>query len=138
MFASVVLISGGYGNHGDGEQSVEIYHPDEQSSCKIRDLPESRWGHTQDGSLLCGGDEPGCWWTEGCKTKRSCRRWNPVTGAWDLEIEPLTELRYGHVSWTPADGTATYLMGGDLSEKTSDVIENGRVKASFPLQYVTR
>ena len=132
MFTTVVLISGGYVGHGDGEQSVEIYHPDKQSSCKIPDLPESRFVHTQDGGMLCGGLKSG-----NEAPERSCRRWNPDTGAWDLEIESLTKDRYGHVSWTPADGSATYLMGGGWSEKTSEVIENGQVKASFNLQYVT-
>ena len=124
MFTTVVLISGGFGE--EQSKSVEIYHPD-KDSCKIPDLPESRYDHTQDGGMLCGGSY----------TRRSCRRWNPDTGAWDLEIESLTEKRYNHVSWTPADGSATYLMGGGWSDKTSEVIENGRVKASFPLQYNT-
>merc|ERR1719500_2579518 len=67
-----VLITGGY-----GQQSAEIYQPHRDSSCVLPDLPEERFGHTQDGSLLCGGWE----------TDRFCRRWNPKTGSWDLVPE---------------------------------------------------
>ena len=73
MIASAVLITGG--------GSAEIYHPDRDSVCVLPDLPDSRLSHTQDGSLMCGG------W-ELC---RSCRRWNPESGAWDLVTEALTE-----------------------------------------------
>ena len=30
--------------------------------------------------------------------------------AWDLVTESLTEERYTHISWTPADGPLTYLL----------------------------
>ena len=124
-----MLITGGEGLYVG--QSVEIYHPDRKSACKIHYLPGSRAKHTQDGSLLCGG--------KGQKTYRSCERWNADTGAWDLVTESLTEGRWGHTSWTPADGAVTYLMGGDWpSYDTSEVIDqdNG-VTSSFPLQYDT-
>ena len=107
--------------------SAEIYHPDRDSACVLPDLPDELVGHTQDGSLMCGG------WN----TRRSCRRWNPETGAWDLVTESLTGERAGHISWTPADGSVTYLMGGYTPE-TYDVIdqENG-VITSHPLQHGT-
>ena len=123
-----VLISGGNGN---GANSVEIYHPDRDSACVLPDIPDRRVGHTQDGSLLCGG---GGWYTG-----RTCHRWNPDTGAWDLVIESLTEGRWAHNSWTPADGSVTYLMGGRWgSTKTSEAIDkdNG-VTTSFPLEHET-
>ena len=128
-----MLISGGYVGHGDGQQSVEIYHPDKQSSCKIPDLPESRFVHTQDGGMLCGGLKSG-----NEAPERSCRRWNPDTGAWDLEIESLTKERFNHISWTPADGTVTYLIGGSWSSLTSEAIDKDYVvTSSFPLQHWT-
>ena len=120
---SAVLITGGYG----AQQSAEIYHPDRDFACVLPDIPYRRQDHTQDGSLMCGGSP----------TFRSCRRWNPDTGAWDLVTESLTEDRRCHISWTPADGSGTYLMGG-WSDKTSEVIDkdNG-VTSSFPLQHRT-
>ena len=119
---SAVLITGGFGG---AEQSAEIYHPDRDTPCVLPDLPDLRYGHTQDGGLMCGGDS----------TRRSCRRWNPDTGAWDLVTDSLIEERAEHISWTPVDGTVTYLMGGDYSPYASDVIDNHNniVRASFPI-----
>merc|ERR1739844_679418 len=79
-----VLITGGW----DTGRSAEIYHPDRDSACVLPDLPDGRWDHTQDVSLLCGGWE----------RPKSCRRWN--TGAWDLVTESLRESRASHTSWT--------------------------------------
>ena len=95
-----VLITGGYG----AEQTAEIYHPDRDAPCVIRNIPDERWSHTQDGSLVCGG----------FAERFSCRRWNPDTRAWDLVTDSLTGLRYEHTSWTPAPGSVTYLMGAGL------------------------
>ena len=112
-------------------QSAEIYHPDRDTPCVLPDLPYSHSEHTQDGSLVCGGS----------RTRRSCRRWNADTGAWDLVTESLTKIRMRHISWTPTDGSVTYLMGGYLgsqSSKTSEAIDqdNG-VTSSFPLKHRT-
>ena len=124
MFTPAVLITGGIGTW----QSAKIYHPDRDFVCVLPDLPDEREGHTQDGSLLCGG------W----RTFRSCRRWNPDTGAWDLVTESLTENRTERISWTPADGSVTYLLGGARSKNTSEVIDYyNDARASFPLQHDT-
>ena len=122
---TAVLITGSW----DGAaQSAEIYHPDRKSACIIPDLPDRRAYHTQDSTLVCGG-----FWT-----RRSCRRWNADTGAWDLVTESLTEKRWDHISWTPADGSVTYLMGGYSCDNTSDVIDNdGSVSTSFPMRNST-
>merc|ERR1712079_153574 len=106
-----VVITGGYDY--DATKSAEIYHPDKDTPCVLPDLPDKREDHTQDGSLMCGGYD----------TTRSCRKWNPDTGAWDEVTTSLTHQRYHHVSWTPADGSGTYLMGGFASERTSDIID---------------
>ena len=124
-----MLITGGGEGGSDTQQSAKIYHPDNDSACILPDIPDERAFHSQDGSLMCGG----------VHTPRSCRRWNPDTGAWDLVTESLTEDRMAHISWTPADGSVTYLMGGDYgAEKTSEAIDkdNG-VRLSFPLQHET-
>ena len=122
---SAVFITGG---EGAAEQSAEIYHPDRDNHCVLPDLPDHREHHTQDGSLVCGG----------LYTPRSCRRWNADTGTWDLVTESLTEDRYAHFSWTTADGSVTYLMGGWESEKTSEAIDKDNVvTSSFPLQHKT-
>ena len=127
MFTSAVVITGGNGEAWS-QQSAEIYHLGRDSPCVLPDLPDDRTFHTQDGSLMCGG----------LNTKRSCRRWNNGKGTWDLVTESLTEDRVNHISWTPADGSVTYLMGGWLSPGTSEAIDqenNGFVTSSFPLKH---
>ena len=129
---SAVLITGGILSH----QSAEIYHPDRDIPCVIGNFPDTyRHYHTQDGSLLCGGGS----------TLRSCRRWNADTGAWDLVTGSLTENRWRQNSWTPADGSVTYLIGGygsemDGSDTTSEKLQhdNNKVSVSFPLKHRTR
>jgi len=52
--------------------------------------------------------------------------------------ESLRERRTYHTSWTPADGSVTYLMGGVWSDKTSEVIDkDNSVTSSFPLRHKT-
>ena len=69
------------------------------------------------------------------------RRWNPDTGAWDEVTNvtnSLTHERAEHVSWTPADGSGTYLMGGRVDGWTSEIIDtDGNVGSSFSLSYNT-
>ena len=88
-------------------------------------------GHTQDGSMICGGPY----------TSRSCRRWNNETGTWDLVTESLTGDRLFHVSWTPEDSSVTYLMGSSWtsSGRTSEVIDQDiqSAVATFSLKYDT-
>jgi len=59
------------------------------------------------------------------------------TGAWDLVTESLKEDRHGHTSWTIADGSVTYMMGGRGSATISEVIYNDSIRASFPLKHST-
>ena len=128
MVTEAVLITGG--------KSVEMYHPDRDSPCVLPDLPDLRHSHSQDGSLVCGGYET--------EAERSCRRWNPESGAWDLVTDALTEDRWGHISWTPANGSVTYLIGGGFSSdgttETSEIVnqDDKSVNASFPLQHRTK
>ena len=121
-----MLITGGRG----AGKSVDIYHTNRGSSFILPDIPDEGFGHTQDGSLMCGGSEEG---------RRSCRRWNPNTGAWDLVTESLTVDRVFHISWTPADGSVTYLMGGlGSAGKTSEIIDKDYgVRSSFLLKHRT-
>ena len=123
-----MLITGGRGK--GAYSSAEIYHPDRENPCVLPDLYWDRVSHTQDGSLVCGG--------EYTFTPRSCRRWNADTGNWDLLNYSLTENRMHHIAWTPVDGSVTYLMGGEESLTTSDAIhKNNSVTSSFPLKHRT-
>ena len=134
---SAVLITGG---NGFSNGSVEIYHPDRESPCVLPDLPEERHEHTQDGSLICGGDAPWDSKPTRYETSYSCHRWNTNTGAWDLVSHFLRRDRVGHISWTPTNGSVTYLMGGvdPKSKTTSEVIsQDNKISTSFPLKHWT-
>ena len=109
-------------------RSAEIYHSARDTPCVLPLLPELRIYHDQDGSLVCGGKH----------TDESCRKWNPNTGDWDLVTESLIQYRRGHTTWTPLDGSGTYLMGGYYSGQTSEVLDlENNVRSSFPLKYDT-
>ena len=129
MLILAVLMTGGYWGQRDRDlpKSAEIYHPDSGSACILPDLPDNREGHTQNGLLLCGG----------VFTDKSCRKWNTIMGSWDLVTESLTWFRQHHTSWTPVNGSVTYLMGGSPSAYQSEAVEldNGQVNESFPLQH---
>ena len=125
---TAVLITGGYFS----KASAEIHYPGRDSPCVIANIPYNLSGHSQDGSLMCGGQD----------TLRSCQMWNADTGAWELVTESLTEDRDNHTSWTPADRAVTYLMGGAGSGTTSDILQHDNNKVStstsFPLKHDTQ
>ena len=82
--------------------------------------------------MMCGGK-----WTP-----KSCRRWNADTGDWDLVTEALRRPREYHISWTPADGTVTYLMGGSWSgilRTSSEMLQHdkNKVSKSFSMKHNT-
>ena len=124
------MVITGSSNDYDTGHTAEIYHPDRDTPCVLPDLPHWLEYHTQDGSLMCGGGY----------TEISCWRWNPDTGAWDELANSLAQARYGHVSWTPADGSGTYLIGGNFydSQRTSEIVDtDGNIRSSFSLKYKT-
>ena len=70
-------------------------------------------------------------------TKDSCIEWSPDTGSWG-ELLTLDVERAYHVSWTPASGTGTYLMGGLASGMTTTLITSeGGQQTGFPLKFHT-
>ena len=115
-----MLITGGW----DGLQSAEIYHIILTETLPLSSL-----------IFLTGAMAihrmMGHWRVEACGHA-------DYVGAWDMVTASITGKRYYHTSWTPADGSVTYLMGGQWSYKTSEVIDkdNG-VTSSFPLQHWT-
>ena len=83
--------------------------------------------HTVDNHILCGG--PGFVF--------SCLKWSPDTGTWE-DLLTLDVGTYDHVSWTPANGIGTYLMGGNGGIRTTTLIaSNGSQVPGFALEYNT-
>ena len=83
--------------------------------------------HTAEKNILYGGEY----------TEYRCLKWSPDTGTWE-ELLTLDIKRHHHVSWTPASGTGTYLMGGMYSGKTTTLITpEGGQEPGFQLKYDT-
>ncbi len=122
----VVLITG-----GSGLNTAELFLPSDGTSCTLPHLPQSRDYHTVDNHILCGGDGTG----------NSCLKWSPDTGTWE-ELLTLDVDRYFHVSWTPASGTGTYLIGGGFGgsvvSTTLITPADGVQETGFALKYITR
>ena len=119
-----VLITGGDRN----PNTAELYLPSSGASYPLSGLPDWRRYHSVDQELLCGGSY----------TPDSCLQWSPDTGSWEAAIT-LDVWRRDHISWTPANGRGTYLMGGYDSKSTTTLITpDGEQEPGFPLKYDTR
>ena len=108
--------------------------PAAETSCTLPLLPGVRYAHTATATvdnhiILCGG----------AFTEDSCLNWSPDTGTWE-ELLTLDVTRSYHVSWTPASGIGTYLMGGITNGMTTTLIKSadGAQVSGFPLKYDTQ
>ena len=128
MFVSAVLITGGSGSSSTTLRSAEIYNPLTKTSCSLPQLPENRYGHTQDGELACGG---------GADPGTTCVKWSPVSGTW-TKSHTLRQKRLSHVSWATSSGV--YLIGGFYSTRTSEKVklDGSVVYGGFGLKYDTK
>ena len=100
---------------------VELFNPNTGTSCVITvKLDKTRFGHTGDGNLVCGGARSGCY--------------NVATGA---TINLLT-VRSRHTSWSTDAGI--YLLGGSPSYNygTSELVTGDTTQAGFGLKYDTK
>ena len=120
-----VLITGGY-----REKTAELFLPSTGTSCALPNLPELRYYHSADNNILCGGST---------NYNGNCLQWSPDTGTWE-ELLTLDVGRTYHVSWTPASGTGTYLIGGygsDIDMTTTLITPEGGQEIGFLLKYRT-
>ena len=118
------MITGGTTTNNDGLTSAEIFNPVTKTSCSLPELPEERYEHSQDGGLLCGGENG-----------TTCLKWSPATGTWN-QSHTLRHPREDHVSWATASGV--YLIGGLYSRRTSEKVKlDGSVEEGFTLKYET-
>ena len=112
----------------------EIYDPWTKTSCMLPNITDIRVGHTQDGLLLCGG---GAGFLAVDNTLLTCLTWSQ--GTWNVSHHMIYR-RKNHVSWTPASGAGTYLMGGvfitdvpNPDKKTEIVKPDGTAEQGFDL-----
>ena len=122
---SAILITGGYGLN-----TTELFLLSSGTSCTLPPLPHTRYGHTLDQHILCGGKD----------SEDTCLQWSPDTGTWE-ELLTLDVPRSNHVSWTT--GIGTYLMGGHcnigcLNGNTTSLIKTDETQEpGFDLKYDT-
>ena len=104
LHIAAVLITGGV-QVAWGTPAVELFLLSSNTSCSLPSLPAERSEHiATDGGLLCGGAE--------FTSDTTCVQWTPDTGSWEYLDLTLNPYRYSLVSWTPVNGSGTYLMGG--------------------------
>ena len=123
-----VLITGGDNYLTTAYVTAEIYLPDSNTSCTLPDIPNGRTEHSQDGDLGCGG------YNKIGEHLQNCFKLS--NGVW-TQTHNLRMKRPGdHVTWDTASGL--YLMGGWISEKTSELVKkDGSVEEGFNLKYET-
>ena len=108
--------------------SVELLYMNGTWVCPLPSLPEPRYGHTQSGTVACGG-------YGGKKSARTC-----VTFSSDWEeSHSFDHPRYDHVAWSSPRGIV--LLGGaniPRAPKTSEILtEDGDTTPSFRLDHWT-
>ena len=98
-----------------------------------KDLPFV-FGRTFDPPLVCGGKRR----FKNETTASSCFKFNFGTGSW-TKSHSLRNTRSHHISWTPASGEGTYLMGGENNKRTSEIVKiDGSSKKGFDLKHDIR
>ena len=117
-----ILISG-----GGLLSSAEVYIPSLQKSCSLPSLRASRYRHTQNNLLACGGF--------GSDTATTCELYSPGVG-WRPEPYTLAEERRGHSSWTLSNGSVV-LLGGEGTTRTEVLTPGVGTRPGFPMRYPT-
>ena len=117
------IITGG----SDSRLSVEVFNPHKEENCTLPNLPNSRYGHTLCGGLLCGGKSD----------SQSCLRWIREKRTFVPTQVRLKSVRTHHLCWSNPYNSGILLIGGIGSSKTSElVVGDGSGSVSgFDLQY---
>jgi len=110
-----------------GNTFIEAFYEDGTHLCQMDDLPDRRRYHTSDGEILCGGKDN--------KSSKSCLYYDE--GKWVPYPWVLQNERYKHVSWRRPNGQ-TFLMGGEASPVTTEVVSESGSTESFLLKYKTK
>ena len=107
---------------------MELLHGDGTPWCRLPELPQSRYYHTQTGLEACGG-------RNNSANFFTCVRLE--AGSWTPSHQLAEERRY-HSSWASPAGTL--LMGGILSPQTTELLDTatGDSIPIFPLKYDTQ
>ena len=126
MFLLGILITGGR-NESSSLSSAEVFIPALNQSCSLSNMIQSRFRHTQNNFLSCGGDENG--------NGKKCEVYSPHTGNWSVESYDLREMRYGHTSWSLGNGNVVLLGGWSSNSTTEIVIQGNGTSRGFDLEH---
>ena len=120
-----IIVTGGE----NARTSVDLLFNNGSYYCGLPNLPDYRYGHSQNGFVTCGG-------SASSYTMISCLTF--VDGEWQQTHYPLLEDRYYFSSWQTSNG-GIYLMGGGGSPYASEVIDaDGNTETGFDLPDETR
>ena len=110
--------------------TTELLNMDGTWNCPMPSMPEPRFGHTQTGPVVCGGDG-------GAK---SCITFISGDVNWEETHTLANNGRNWHSAWDSPQGTI--LLGGWGRNKawtTSEILmESGDTRTGFSLNYDTR
>ena len=121
----LVLVTGG---KREGLNSTALLNMDGTWNCPMPPMPEPRWGHSQTGPIVCGGNGG----------RKSCITFINGDDNWK-QSHSLDQLRRRHTAWDSPQGVV--LLGGyDSSARTTSeiLLENGDKKPGSNLDYQTR
>ena len=120
-----ILISGGY--HASALASAEVFIPALNRSCSLPYMTTTRYGHSQNNLLACGG----------YGSRSTCEVFTPGVG-WRPEPYSLESCgRSYHTSWTLNNGSVLLLGGGCWSDENTTVLITPGVgtKPGFSLEF---
>ena len=120
----MILITG-----GNGLTSVEVLSTSGSSLpllCTLPPLPSSRYGHTQDGLVACGG----------CCAAAGASCVTLTAEGWE-ETHQLQTARNYHSSWSSPAGLLMMGGYGYSAYNTTELLTNSSTSPSFLLEYDT-
>ena len=108
----MIIVTGGEGEGYTYLTSVEVLSPTGvRLPCSVPLLPDSRYHHTQDGEVACGGQD--------YDDATSC---STLTATGWTKSHNLVYQRRKHASWNSPDGLL--LIGGEYSLRTTELLTN--------------
>ena len=118
----MIIVTGGEGEGYTYLTSVEVLSPTGvRLPCSVPLLPDSRYHHTQDGEVACGGYD--------YEDATSC---STLTASGWTKSHDLLYERLQHVSWNSPDGLL--LMGGNDKYETELITNTSSISSvSFSL-----
>ena len=110
-------------------ESVELLNLDGTMNCPMPTMPEPRYGHTQSGRIICGGENSAV-------VRKSCVTFINGSVNWE-KTHTLAKDRWRHSAWASPQGVILLGGWGDRDGKTTEILtEDGDTKPGFALRAV--